>query len=511
MGKSMIIEAQDSSLVYEEGQKGVLGKLSGVFANFRTGTRNGGRLYNEELVDKRIFGNEDVMEALETRTLFGELDHPEGDRCETLAQNAAISITKLEKDAGEGVVKGEALILDTPSGRTLKALVDSGAKMGISSRGIGEEIISEGQTIIDPDTYDFITFDIVVTPANKGARLSLVEGKQRDTKLYKSIEKEVKNCTSLNQLDQLSKVIECNIPVGKAKLKKLIESKITTLSSSDEDITDAKSEDINNGNEDIIPENVQEGKVITVKEQVKSKLNEQKLANKELQNASTKLLEENKILLERALKAEKDNKLLQAKLKESRRIEKQSQISLNESNQNNEEVLRKLKKINENKVRNVEETYKNEIKSLKESLELSKAENEKLLEANKKLGKKTVESKNKLDETYSKLEEAQNKLNVSAKQVRILEGKLRESNSANKTKLEESTKLRNQEVTSLRNQLEEANNKITRLTEASDRISKLPFNITKANLKYEGYTAEDMMSDDEQALFNTMVGMNQKK
>ena len=54
------------------------------------------------------------MEALETKTLFGELDHPEGDRCETLAKNAAISITKLEKRPEEGVIYGEADILDTP-------------------------------------------------------------------------------------------------------------------------------------------------------------------------------------------------------------------------------------------------------------------------------------------------------------------------------------------------------------------------------------------------------------
>lgn len=513
MGKSMIIEAQDSSLVYENGQKGVLGKLSGVFANFRTGTRNGGRLYNEELVDKRIFGNEDVMEALETRTLFGELDHPEGDRCETLAQNAAVSIIKLEKDAEEGVVKGEALILDTPSGRTLKALVDSGAHMGISSRGIGEEIISEGQTIIDPDTYDFITFDIVVTPANKGARLSLVEGKQRDTKLYKSIEKEINECNSLNQLDQLSRVVENHIPVGKAKLNKLIETKIATLTS-DEDITDEQSEDINVGNEDIIPEKVQES---NAKEQIKAILNEQKLANKELQDASAKLLEENKALLERVEKAEKSNKLLQAKLAESRKVEKEAKLSSNKLEENNNEIVRKLNKINETKIKNLEETYKNEIVSLKESLEAKEAEYGKLLEANKKLGEKMVESKNKLDETNSKLgemtsklEEANSLVNEKANQVKLLENQLKDAKTANQVKLEESKKQQNQEVVSLRNQLEEAQSHISKLTEANDRIAKLPFNVTKANLKFESLQASEMLSDDDQALFNTMVGMNQK-
>lgn len=504
MGKSMIIEAQDSSLVYEEGQKGVLGKLSGVFANFRTGTRNGGRLYNEELIDKRIFGNEDVMEALETRTLFGELDHPEGDRCETEAKNAAVSIIKLEKDAEEGVVKGDALILDTPSGRTLKALVDSGAQMGISSRGIGEEIIQNGQTIIDPDTYDFITFDIVVTPANKGARLSLVEGKQRDTKLYKSIEKEINECISLNQLDQLSKVIESAIPVGKSKLKKLIETKIATLKS-DEDITDTKSEDINKGNEDIIPKKVQE-----------SKLTEHEIA--EMQEASTKLLNENKELVEKVEKLEKSNKLLQAKLTESRKSEKGKNLSYNKLEESskqtvsklendNKEIIRKLKKINENKIKNLDETYKDKIKSLEESLKESNAKNTRLLEANKSLSKKAVE-------TNVKLEEANSKLKGKAKleqQVKLLEGKLKVAEQANKTKLEESKKLKDQEVESLRNQLTEAKSQISKLTEANTRISKLPFDVTRANLKYESVNSGMSMDSEEQALFNAMVTMNHKK
>ncbi|WP_304393107.1 hypothetical protein [uncultured Clostridium sp.] len=515
MGKSMIIEAQDSSLVYEEGQKGVLGKLSGVFANFRVGTRNGGRLYNEELVDKRIFGNEDVMEALETRTLFGELDHPVGDRCETLAQNAAVSIIKLEKDADEGVVKGEALILDTPAGRTLKALVDSGAQMGISSRGIGEEIIQEGQTIIDPDTYDFITFDIVVTPANKGARLSLVEGKQQNSKLYKSIEKEVNLCTSLNQLDQLKSVTESAIKVGKGKLMKLIESKITTLNS-DENITEV-SEDINKGNEDIIPQKAEvktEAKVTESDE--KSKLEEQKLANKELQTASTKLLNENKSLLEKVEQLEKSNKLLQAKLTESRRSEKKANQDRVKFESVHKKNIQRLKKMSESKVSKLEETIKsneNTIKSLNETIEVEKGKYTRLLEANKNLGDIALKNKSKLEENV-KLEKENKEL-----KTQLLESKklLEQSEKRNQVKLEESKKASILELTKLRNQLQEANNKIeesnqtvSKLEEANQRISKLPFNMTSANLKFEGKVPQTNLGNEDMDLFNAMVSMNKK-
>ena len=159
MPKNMIIEAQNSNTAFEEGnKKGVLGKLAGVFADFKNGTRNANRLYNEKLWD-RVLNSEDVEEAMNTKTLFGELDHPEGERCESLAQNAAITITKLEKRPEEGVIYGEAEILDTPTGRIVKALADSGAQLGISSRGMGEEVMINGQNTIDPDTYDFITFD----------------------------------------------------------------------------------------------------------------------------------------------------------------------------------------------------------------------------------------------------------------------------------------------------------------------------------------------------------------
>lgn len=518
MGKSMIIEAQDSSLVYEKGQKGVLGKLSGVFANFRTGTRNGGRLYNEELVDKRIFGNEDVMEALETRTLFGELDHPEGDRCETLAQNAAVSIIKLEKDADEGVVKGEALILDTPSGRTLKALVDSGAHMGISSRGIGEEIISNGQTIIDPDTYDFITFDVVVTPANKGARLSLVEGKQRDTRLYKSIEKEIDNCISVNQLDQIKKVVESSIPVGKARLCKLIESKITALTS-DEDITDEQSEDID-GNEDIIPQEaevkteaikVQEGKLIcleskTSKRELGTKLSEQKLINKELQSSTTKLMNENKDLLAKVEKLEESNTKLQSRLTESRIAERKLVRSTTKLEESNSDTLAKLRKINERKIKNLNEAHSKEVETLNEAkanLEtLLKESNEKyarLLEANRELTEKLIESKNVLDENVT--------LN---KQIKQLNEQIKQLKETNQKKLQESKTARSSEIENLQIKLEKAESEINRLTEAKQRISKLPFNVTSANLKYENMNPSQLLSSDDEALFNTMVNMNRK-
>ena len=65
---------------------------------------------------------------------------------------------------------------------------------------MGEEVYENGQNIIDPDTYDFITFDVVVTPANTKARVSLTESKHINM-LTESIKKEINECETANQLD----------------------------------------------------------------------------------------------------------------------------------------------------------------------------------------------------------------------------------------------------------------------------------------------------------------------
>ena len=282
MGKATIIEAQNSNTVYEEGKsKGILGKLKGIFADYKHGTRNADRLYTEELWDNRVFGSEDVMEALETKTLFGELDHPEGDRCETLAKNAAITITKLEKRPEEGVIYGEAEILDTPTGRIVKALADSGAKLGISSRGMGEEIYQEGKNIIDPETYDFITFDVVVTPANTKARVALTESKHI-SKLTESLQKEIDEAETANQLNQIKTVAECTSISNKEDVLNLIETKLRKVNNIK--INDKLTEANRQIALDLIKKKYTE---------TKAQLDESLEANTALAEENTKLIEEN--------------------------------------------------------------------------------------------------------------------------------------------------------------------------------------------------------------------------
>jgi hypothetical protein len=65
-------------------------------------------------------------------------------------------------------VMGKVKVLDTPSGRILRGLVESGAQLGISSRGMGSVTESMGKTIVEDD-FQLICFDFVSEPSTPGA------------------------------------------------------------------------------------------------------------------------------------------------------------------------------------------------------------------------------------------------------------------------------------------------------------------------------------------------------
>ena len=84
----------------------------------------------------------------------------------------------------DGKYYGKFNILDTPCGRIVYTLAKAGFRLGVSSRGNGDYDEYTGE--VDPDSYDFTCFDVVVLPAVKDARMSLVtEGLGEKTKMQK--------------------------------------------------------------------------------------------------------------------------------------------------------------------------------------------------------------------------------------------------------------------------------------------------------------------------------------
>lgn len=135
----------------EMNNRHILGRLTGIIADYGNPTRNG-RLYSEELWDK-TFSNPIMKEKIKNRCLFGELGHPE-DRLEIDIEKVAICMAEEPKKGKDHKLYSVFDILDTPNGRILKTLCDYGCTIGVSSRGNGEvDTDMNGNESVIPDTY----------------------------------------------------------------------------------------------------------------------------------------------------------------------------------------------------------------------------------------------------------------------------------------------------------------------------------------------------------------------
>jgi hypothetical protein len=106
-----------------------------------------------------------LQEAIDHRSLIGELDHP----CDSIIHyaNASHVVTKLWWEGN--ILMGEGEILNTPHGRVLKALIDDGVRVGISSRGVGNGSTNEDGILVIGESYKLITFDAVADPSTYAA------------------------------------------------------------------------------------------------------------------------------------------------------------------------------------------------------------------------------------------------------------------------------------------------------------------------------------------------------
>ena len=94
----------------------------------------------------------------------GELDHP--DDSVINLKNVSHLVTDVWWEGKD--VMGKIKVLDTPSGRILKDLINAGVKLGISSRGLGSVRESMGSTVVQED-FELICFDMVSDPSTPGA------------------------------------------------------------------------------------------------------------------------------------------------------------------------------------------------------------------------------------------------------------------------------------------------------------------------------------------------------
>ena len=120
-----------------------------------------GREYPVDILRREV---DKYQETVKDRRAMGELDHP--DSSVVNLQNVSHLVTDIWWDGNS--VMGKIEILPTPAGNILKSLVESGVKMGISSRALGSVKKHQGRTIVEPD-LQLICFDMVSEPSTPDA------------------------------------------------------------------------------------------------------------------------------------------------------------------------------------------------------------------------------------------------------------------------------------------------------------------------------------------------------
>ena len=154
--------------------------------------------------NKRVYPVQEITKAVSSineklnsgYSVLGELDHP--DDLQINLDRVCLQINEMKMQGNNGI--GKLQVLPTPMGNIVKALLESGVKLGVSSRGSGN--VAEDGTVSE---YGIITVDMVAQPSAPNAYptpiyerlqrskdvVSLAEAIQHDEKAQNFFSKEM--------------------------------------------------------------------------------------------------------------------------------------------------------------------------------------------------------------------------------------------------------------------------------------------------------------------------------
>ena len=166
-------DIQDVQFIAEDTADGKKNyKIRGVFMQADIKNRNG-RVYPMEVLTNEV--NKYSKNFIQKKRAFGELGHPEGPTVNL--ERASHLITSLVPE-GKNFI-GEAKIMDTPMGKIVKSLMDEGATLGVSSRGMGSLQSKGGANYVNKDFMLATAADIVADPSAPSAFVEgIMEGKE---------------------------------------------------------------------------------------------------------------------------------------------------------------------------------------------------------------------------------------------------------------------------------------------------------------------------------------------
>lgn len=122
-----------------------------------------GRLYEYNTMRKEV--DRYTNEYINKNRAFGELGHPESPTINL--DRVSHMISSLREDGTQWI--GKAKILDTPMGTIARNLIEGGAQLGVSSRGMGSLKNINGVNVVQSDFYLATAADIVADPSAPGA------------------------------------------------------------------------------------------------------------------------------------------------------------------------------------------------------------------------------------------------------------------------------------------------------------------------------------------------------
>lgn len=132
--------------------------ITGIFMQSEQKNRNG-RVYPKHILEKEVDRyNRDYVGS---GRAFGELGHPDSPTINL--DRVSHMITKLHPDGNNFI--GKAKILDTPNGKIVKSLLDGGATLGVSTRGVGSLKPQNGYQVVQDDFHLATAADIVADPS----------------------------------------------------------------------------------------------------------------------------------------------------------------------------------------------------------------------------------------------------------------------------------------------------------------------------------------------------------
>ena len=169
----LICEVNESIEILTEekdGQKQYF--IEGTFLQGDIKNRNG-RVYEFKMLKEKV--EQYRKDFVTQKRAFGELGHPEGPTINL--ERVSHMISELSPDGKN--FYGKAKIMDTPYGKIVKNLMDEGAKLGVSSRGVGSLEEKNGANYVKDDFRLSTAADIVADPSAPEAFVrGVMEGRE---------------------------------------------------------------------------------------------------------------------------------------------------------------------------------------------------------------------------------------------------------------------------------------------------------------------------------------------